>query len=36
VVYGVGEDLVTPLAVGDTVFWIAAADPDIGRFIPAR
>jgi PhnB protein len=31
---GDGEDIVAQLAVGDAVFWVAAADPDSGRFNP--
>jgi PhnB protein len=31
---GDGEDIVAQLAVGEAVFWVAAADPDSGRFNP--
>lgn len=36
VVHCVGEedDIVAQLAVGDAMFWVAAAGPDIGRFSP--
>lgn len=32
---GDGDDIVAQLAVGDAVFWAAAAGPDMGRFSPA-
>jgi PhnB protein len=31
---GDGEDIVAQLAVGEAVFWVAAAGPDTGRFSP--
>src|SRR3954462_9676165 len=31
---GAGNDIVARLAVGDAVFWVAAADPASGRFSP--
>lgn len=31
---GDGDDIVAQLAVDDAVFWVAAADPDMGRFSP--
>ena len=31
---GAGEDIVAQLAVGDAVFWVAAANPDSGHFSP--
>lgn len=31
---GDGDDIVAQLAVGEAVFWVAAADPDAGRFSP--
>jgi PhnB protein len=31
---GDGEDIVAQLAVGDAVFWVAAANADSGRFSP--
>jgi PhnB protein len=31
---GDGDDIVTQLAVGEAAFWVAAADPDAGRFSP--
>jgi PhnB protein len=31
---GDGDDIVVQLAVGDAVFWVTAASPDIGRFSP--
>jgi PhnB protein len=31
---GTGDDIVAQLAVGDAVFWVAAADPARGRFAP--
>ncbi len=31
---GSGDDIVAQLAVGDAVFWVAAADPAMGRFAP--
>jgi PhnB protein len=31
---GEGDDIVAQLAVGDAMFWIAAAGPDMGRFSP--
>lgn len=32
---GAGDDIVAQLAVGDACFWVAAANPDRGRFDPA-
>jgi PhnB protein len=29
---GAGDDIVAQLAVGDAMFWVAAAAPDAGRF----
>jgi PhnB protein len=31
---GSGDDIVAQLAVGDAVFWVAAAAPAMGRFAP--
>jgi PhnB protein len=31
---GEGDDIVAQLAVGDALFWVAAAGPDLGRFSP--
>lgn len=31
---GDGDDIVAQLAVGEAVFWVAAAGPDMGRFSP--
>jgi len=31
---GAGDDIVAQLAVGDAMFWVAAAGPDMGRFSP--
>jgi PhnB protein len=31
---GAGDDIVAQLAIGDAMFWIAAAAPDRGRFSP--
>ena len=31
---GDGDDIVAQLAVGEAAFWVAAADPDAGRFSP--
>ena len=31
---GQGDDIVVQLAVGDAVFWLTAASPEIGRFSP--
>lgn len=31
---GAGDDIVAQLAVGDAVFWVAAAASDMGRFSP--
>lgn len=31
---GAGDDIVVQLAVGDAVFWLTAASPDMGRFSP--
>ena len=31
---GEGDDIVAQLAVGEAVFWVAAAGPDMGRFSP--
>jgi PhnB protein len=29
---GEGDDIVAQLAVGEAMFWVAAADPEMGRF----
>lgn len=31
---GEGDDIVAQLAVGEAMFWVAAAGPDMGRFSP--
>ena len=31
---GDGDDIVAQLVVGDATFWVAAADPSLGRFSP--
>jgi PhnB protein len=31
---GEGDDIVVQLAVGDAVFWLTAASPEMGRFSP--
>jgi PhnB protein len=31
---GEGDDIVAQLAVGEALFWVAAAGPDMGRFSP--
>jgi PhnB protein len=31
---GEGDDIVAQLAVGDAMFWVAAASPEMGRFSP--
>lgn len=31
---GEGDDIVAQLAVGEAVFWVSAAGPDLGRFSP--
>jgi PhnB protein len=31
---GEGDDVVAQLAVGDAVFWVASAGPDLGRLSP--
>jgi PhnB protein len=31
---GEGDEIVAQLAIGDAVFWVAAAGPDLGRFSP--
>jgi PhnB protein len=31
---GQGDDIVVQLAVGDAVFWLTAASPEMGRFSP--
>jgi PhnB protein len=31
---GDGDDIVAQLAVGDAAFWVAPADPDMGRLSP--
>ena len=31
---GKGDDIVAQLAVGEAMFWVAAAGPDMGRFSP--
>jgi PhnB protein len=31
---GDGDEIVAQLAVGEAAFWVAAADPDAGRFSP--
>jgi PhnB protein len=31
---GKGDDIVAQIAVGEAMFWVAAAGPDMGRFSP--
>jgi PhnB protein len=31
---GEGDDIVAQVAVGDAMFWVAAASPEMGRFSP--